>query len=433
MEKVRVTVEQGTLEGEVKGACMIFRGVPYAKAPVGELRFKAPQKPDAWSGVKDATEFAPICPQMEIKDGFYGKEFYTDPKYPLPAQSEDCLYLNIWAPEKKSSGGYPVALWIHGGAFDHGFSSEMEFDGTQFALRNTILVSINYRVGIFGFLALEDLRREDPNRSVGNYGILDQIQALRWVRKNIEQFGGDPEKITVFGQSAGAMSVQTLISSQLTRGMIHSAILQSAGGYSNPLMKDVTPEAAYVTGRKIMDLLGVRYVRELRNLPAEKLVSVLPDVYKDAGGLVFTPVIDGWVLNEGYKDCLDNDHVHDIPYMIGCTKDDISIEPGTDGRKSALFKGCIDFAESRCANSEEPVYVYYFARELPGDEAGAFHSSELWYMFGTLDRCWRPMERHDYLLSRTMMDMWTDFMKYGDPGKGWKAYSPKTQFVRQLM
>lgn len=433
MNTVRVTVEQGTLEGEVKGSCMIFRGVPYAKAPVGELRFKAPQQPDAWSGVKEAKEFAPVCPQMMMKEGFYGKEFYTDPKYPAPEQSEDCLYLNIWAPENKIPEGYPVAFWIHGGAFDHGYSHEMEFDGIQYALRNTVLVTINYRVGIFGFMALDDLRREDTNRSVGNYGILDQIQALRWVRKNIDKFGGDPERITVFGQSAGALSVQTLVSSPLTRGMIHSAIIQSGGGYGSPLMKDLTPEAAYVTGRKIMDLLGVRYVRELRNLPAEKLVSVLPDVYKDAGGLVFSPVIDGWVLKEGWQECIDNDHIHDIPYMIGCTRNDISIEPGTEGRKSALFKGCTDFADMRIANSDEPVYVYYFARALPGDEAGAFHSSELWYMFGTLDRCWRPMERHDYTLSISMLDMWTDFMKKADPGRGWKAYTAENHFVRQLM
>ena len=433
MNTVRVTVEQGTLEGELKGSCMIFRGVPYAKAPVGDLRFKAPQAPEAWNGVRKALEFGPICPQIEIKDGFYGKEFYTDPKYPIPAQSEDCLYLNIWAPEKKSAEGYPVAMWIHGGAFDHGFSSEMEFDGAQYAMRDTILVSINYRVGVFGFMALEDLRREDPNRSVGNYGILDQIMALRWIRKNIEKFGGDPERITVFGQSAGAMSVQTLISSPLTRGMIHSAIIQSGGGYANPLIRDVTPEAAYLTGRKIMDLLGVRYVRELRNVPAEKLVSILPDVYKNAGGLVFGPIIDGWVMTEGFQECIDNDHIHDIPYMIGCTRNDISIEPGTDGRKSALFKGCTDFADQRNANSDEPVYVYYFARALPGDDAGAFHSSELWYMFGTLDRCWRPMQRHDFTLSISMLDMWTDFMKKADPGRGWKAYTEENQFIRKMM
>ena len=433
MNTVRVTVEQGTLEGELKGSCMIFRGVPYAKAPVGDLRFKAPQAPEAWNGVRKALEFGPICPQIEIKDGFYGKEFYTDPKYPIPAQSEDCLYLNIWAPEKKSAEGYPVAMWIHGGAFDHGFSSEMEFDGAQYAMRDTILVSINYRVGVFGFMALEDLRREDPNRSVGNYGILDQIMALRRIRKNIEKFGGDPERITVFGQSAGAMSVQTLISSPLTRGMIHSAIIQSGGGYANPLIRDVTPEAAYLTGRKIMDLLGVRYVRELRNVPAEKLVSILPDVYKNAGGLVFGPIIDSWVMTEGFQECIDNDHIHDIPYMIGCTRNDISIEPGTDGRKSALFKGCTDFADQRNANSDEPVYVYYFARALPGDDAGAFHSSELWYMFGTLDRCWRPMQRHDFTLSISMLDMWTDFMKKADPGRGWKAYTEENHFIRQLM
>ena len=433
MKTVNITVEQGTLEGELKGSCMIFRGVPYAKAPVGELRFKAPQDAEAWSGVRKATEFAPICPQPVLNEGFYGKEFYTDPKYPNPEQSEDCLYLNIWAPENKKPGGCPVAFWIHGGAFDHGWSSEMEFDGMQYALRDTVLVTVNYRVGVFGFMALEDLRREDPNKSVGNYGILDQIKALRWVRKNIDRFGGDPDRITVFGQSAGAISVQTLISSPLTRGMIHSAIMQSGGGYAGPLIKDVKPEEAYQTGKKIMDALGVRYVRELRNVPAQKLVSILPDLYKNVQGLPFTPVQDDWVLTEGFNECIENDHIHDIPYMIGCTRNDISIEEGTDGRKSALFKSITDFADQRNANSEEPVYVYYFARRLPGDEAGSFHSSELWYMFGTLDRCWRPMERHDYTLSISMMDMWTDFIKNADPGKGWRAYNQESHFIRQLM
>jgi para-nitrobenzyl esterase len=433
MKTVKVSVEQGILEGELKGGCMIFRGVPYAKAPVGDLRFKAPQDPDHWTGVRPALEYGAICPQYEIKDGFYGKEFYTDPKYPTPAMSEDCLFLNIWAPETKKGDGYPVAFWIHGGAFDHGFSNEMEFDGMQYALRDTILVSINYRVGVFGFMALEDLRREDANKSVGNYGILDQIKALKWVRKNIEQFGGDPDRITVFGQSAGALSTQTLISSPLTRGMIHAAIMQSGAGSASPLIKDVTPEEAYKVGKKVMDTLNVRYVRELRNVPAEKLVSVLPELYKEFQGLCFSPVKDGWVLTENYQECIDNDHIHDIPYMIGCTRNDITIEEGEDGRKSALFKGCVDFAEQRIFNSDEPVYVYYFARKLPGDEAGSFHSSELWYMFGTLDRCWRPMERHDYTLSMTMLDMWTDFMKKADPGRGWKAYTEKDHFIRQLM
>ena len=264
-------------------------------------------------------------------------------------------------------------------------------------------------------------------------GILDQVAAIRGLRKNIDRFGGDPDRITVFGQSAGAISVQTLISSPLTRGMIHSAIMQSGGGYDTPLIRDVMPEDAYVTGRKIMDLLNVRFVRELRNMSADRFVSILPQLYSQAGGLVFSPVVDGFVLTEGFKECIENDHIHDIPYMIGCTADDISIEKGTDGRKSDLFKGCTAFADQRNLNSDKPVYVYYFTRRLPGDDAGAFHSSELWYMFGTLDRCWRPMERHDITLSISMLDMWTDFMKYDDPGKGWKAYTEKSHFVRQLL
>ncbi len=428
----QIKIEQGILEGELAGSYMIFRGVPYAKAPVNDLRFKAPRPAESWDGVRPALEFAPICPQPVIKDGFYDKEFYTDPAYPVPAQSEDCLYLNIWAPSEVKRGGCPVALWIHGGAFDHGFGSEMEFDGAAYAARGVILVTINYRVGVFGFLALEDLRREDVNKSTGNWGILDQIAALRWVRRNIEAFGGDPDRITVFGQSAGAMSVQTLISSPLTRGMIHSAIMQSGGGYKNGLAGAQELPDAYATGKKIMELCGVRYLRELRNIPAEKLVEILPDLYKETQGLAFKPVVDDWVLEEGTDSALENDRIHDIPYMIGCTADDIFKPEGEDGRNSALYKGCADFAEMRTRVSDQPVYVYYFAKRLPGDEAGAFHSSELWYMFGTLDRSWRPMNRRDFILSRTMLDMWTDFMKKADPGNGWRPYS-KESFIRTLM
>ena len=431
MNTKQIKIEQGILEGELSGSCMIFRGIPYAKAPVNDLRFKAPRPAESWDGVRPALTFADQCPQPSMTDGFYGKEFYTDPKYPLPAQSEDCLYLNIWAPSEIRRG-CPVALWIHGGAFDHGFGSEMEFDGVAFAARGVILVTINYRVGVFGFLALEDLRREDVNKSTGNWGILDQIAALRWVRRNIEAFGGDPDRITVFGQSAGAMSVQTLITSPLTRGMIHSAILQSGGGYANGITRALEPNQAYVTGKRIMELCGVKYLRELRNLPAEKLVEILPELYKESGGLVFSPVIDDWVLEEGMDTAIENDHIHDIPYMIGCTANDLMKEEGQDGRTTALYKGCTEFAKMRTQVSDQPVYVYYFAKNLPGDDAGAFHSSELWYMFGTLDRCWRPMTRRDFILSRTMVDMWTDFMKKADPGNGWRPYS-KENFVRTLM
>ena len=432
MNTVQVKVEQGILRGEVMNSCTVFKGVPYAKPPVGDLRFKAPQPAEAWAGVRDATTFGNCCPQIP-SEGFYEKEFHSHPDYPFPMQDEDCLYLNVWAPEKKSSHGYPVALWIHGGGFDHGYGSEMEFDGTAMANRDVVLVTINYRVGIFGFLALEELRRENYNASVGNYGILDQLAALRWVRKNIDAFGGNPDNITVFGQSAGAMSVQTLISSPLSRGMISGAIIQSGGGYKG-IKATKTVEEAFEVGRTVQELLGVQYARELRNMPAEKFVSVLPELYERVGRMCFGPVVDGWVLEENLADCLEYNRVHNIPYIIGCTSNDITVEEGMDGKESLLYKSCIDFAKKRNELHGKPVYVYYFSRNIPGDDhPGAFHSSELWYMFGTLERSHRPMERRDFMLSRTMLDEWCTFFKEGKPIAGWQAYDETTDFVRRFM
>ena len=429
MKKIEVKVEEGILAGEEKTTRMIFRGVPYAEAPVGQLRFRAPVPKHPWKGVRDAVEFGPICPQPDPTSGFYGREFYTDPSFPVPAQNEDCLYLNIWAPLAKKPGGYPVAFWIHGGAFDHGWGSEMEFDGDAFTSQDTILVTINYRVGVFGFFAHPDLHTD----GIGNAGILDQILALRWVVKNIAAFGGDPDRITVFGQSAGAMSVQALVCSPLTEGLIHGAVMQSGAGYDNGLGRKILPEDAYRTSGIIMELLKVSTLDEMVRVPAEKFVEILPALYEKTGGLAFGPVIDGTVVTQDYDQAAENGTIQDLPYMIGMTENDITVEEGEDARNSRFYKGIIDWAKLRLKNSRKPVYVYYFRRKLPGDDAGAFHSSELWYVFGTLGRCWRPMTPHDYKLSSAVIEYWTSFMKNDDPGKGWKPYTEEEQFVRSFM
>ncbi len=431
MKTIQKKVEQGILEGELKSHVMIFKGVPYAEAPVKERRFKAPAKKAPWTGVRSALEFGKQCPQADPTTGFYGKEFYTSPAYPLPEQSEDCLFLNIWAPTEGKN--LPVAFWIHGGAFDHGFSSEMEFDGEKFAANGVILVTINYRVGVFGFFADETLRRENTYKTTGNYGLLDQIMALRWVYDNIRSFGGDPNRITIMGQSAGAMSVQALISSPLTDGLVHSAIMQSGGGVDNTLGRHMKLDDAYKVSAKIMHLCGVKNVYEMRKLPPEKFVGILDDLYKEMGGLAFGPVVDGYVLKNDVNTCSKNGKIANIPYMLGITKNDITVEVGTDGRKSDFFRGCVRFANARLAYSHQPVYLYYFARTLPGDDAGAFHSSELWYMFGTLDRCWRPMTRHDYILSNQMIEAWTNFIKNDNPGTQWHRYTKEEQFVRTFL
>ena len=212
----------GQVHGVQKDGYTVFRGVPYAKPPVGEKRFCPPEEPACWEGVYKADHFGCVCPQTEHEpDSFYGKEFYLDPEFGMK-QSEDCLYLNIWTPANTVDEKLPVAFWIHGGAFMHGFSHESEFDGAAYCERGVILVAINYRLGAFGFLAHPWLSEESGAGRSGNYAILDQIAALKWVKENIAAFGGDPENITVFGQSAGCMSVQTLVSSPLTENWIRA-------------------------------------------------------------------------------------------------------------------------------------------------------------------------------------------------------------------
>lgn len=431
MQTIQVRTNLGMIEGESKNSCMIFRGIPYAEAPVKQRRFKVPMKKSKWSGILDATKFPKQCFQADPTNGFYGKEFYTDTNYPIPKMSEDCLYLNIWAPKEK--GNYPVAFWIHGGAFDHGFSSEMEFDGEKYAQRGVILVTINYRVGVFGFLADRSLAHENAFHTTGNYGLLDQICALQWVYDNISSFYGDKNRITVFGQSAGAISVQALITSPLTRGMIHNAIMQSGGGITNGLCKTITMDEAYETGNKIKKLLNVNSLSELRRVSAKKMVSILPELYKESNGLTFGPVKDGYVLLEDMNSAARNNRIHDIPYMIGMTGNDITVKEGMRYRDSSLYKGCLRFANARNVYSQNPVYVYLFNHKLPSDEAGAFHSSELWYTFGTLNRCWRDMTIRDYRISDVMLDCWCNFIKDSDPGAQWRSFTSENKFVRNFL
>lgn len=264
----------GQVHGVQKDGYTVFCGVPYAKPPVGEKRFCPPEEPACWEGVYKADHFGCVCPQTEHEpDSFYGKEFYLDPEFGMK-QSEDCLYLNIWTPANTVDEKLPVAFWIHGGAFMHGFSHESEFDGAAYCERGVILVTINYRLGAFGFLAHPWLSEESGVGRSGNYAILDQIAALKWVKENIAAFGGDPENITVFGQSAGCMSVQTLVSSPLTENWISKAIFQSAGGYDTGLNRDMPLSEAETIGQEFVELSGAKSLEELRAIPAEKIVEL---------------------------------------------------------------------------------------------------------------------------------------------------------------
>ena len=265
--------EAKTKYGLVRGHSMegytVFKGIPYAKPPLGEGRFAAPQEPDSWEGIYEAEHFGSVAMQVPLDPAsFYGKEFYQYPDY-MPARSEDCLYLNIWTPAGEAGEKLPVAFWIHGGAFLQGYSHEVEFDGEAYCRRGVVLVSINYRLGVFGFLAhpwLEEQAGQGGRRISGNYALLDQIAALRWVRENIAAFGGDPGNITVFGQSAGCMSVQALVSTPLTEDWIAKAIFQSASGYKS-MMGTHTMEEAKKAGEEFVELTGAADLEALRAIP----------------------------------------------------------------------------------------------------------------------------------------------------------------------
>jgi len=435
-----VETRYGLVKGFCENGCRKFFGIPYASAPVGELRFQRPVPPEAWQGVRDCLHFAPIAMQEKINPvGIYWKEFYDDPAYLFPA-SEDCLYLNIWAPETVTPGErLPVAMWIHGGGFHHGFSGEKEFDGEAYARRKVILVTIAYRCNVFGFLAHPELSSADPHGVSGNYGLFDQIEALRWIHGNIDRFGGDPDNITVFGQSAGAMSTQYLISSECTEKMIARAIFQSGASYRGGYPDRCTLKEAEALGEDFVSFMGFQHVSQLMSLSAEELlkgyVGFRDYVIKRTGPIVFRPNIDGWLIRKNLDELIDEGSIKDIPYMIGLTENDIGSDPEEvkAGIRSRLYKGCVAFSEKTEEVFGRPSYVYFFSRHLPGDDLGAFHSSELWYTFGTQKRCWRPFTEADRRLSETMLDYWVQFMKTGDPNggalPGWEPCRKDNGFV----
>lgn len=441
MKTRKVRVNEGILEGEETLSYAVFRGVPYAKPPVGPLRWRKPEPPEPWEGVRQAVAFPNRPVQNDQGKGFYRKEFYSNPEF-LPPMSEDCLYLNIWTPIKKRAeeGAYPVAVWIHGGSFLGGYGSEIEFDGAEFARRDVILVTINYRLGPLGFLALPQLAVENPEQTTGNYGILDQLAALSWLKDNIGSFGGDPGRVTVFGQSAGAVSVLTLCNSPLSQGLFCRAIMQSGGGLDNGLIYDLHREEAYRIGEMLMKACRCKTLGQMRELPADVLYKKMQLVIGKIRRLPFSPMCDEYVLPGTYDDNAREGRIADIPYMLGSNANDILLRRHGVGRPDGqLYRGCIDWALAREETSDRKTYLYYFNRSLPGDRGGAFHSAELWYVFGTLARSWRPFEEWDYEISSAMICAWCNFIKYGDPNgregcgsSDWRPYRREDPYIKDF-
>lgn len=439
-----LTIDGGQVQGvtaDIPGV-YVYRGIPYAAPPLGELRWKAPQPVVPWEGVLVADSFGHPSYQAVHYPGGYATEWGYGDEAPY---SEDCLYLNVWT---KAPGQVdkklPVALWIHGGGYREGWGSEPEFDGQEWADKDVVLVSINYRLGVFGFLTHPELSAENPNGVSGNYGILDQIEALNWIQNNIEQFGGDPDNVTIFGQSAGGGSVKTLCESPLARGKFHKAVIMSAGGINTvqaPAMPsrssrpEMTLAASEKVSKKVLDWAGFTDLEKMRAASTEMLYTV-NNMYNAVNGtreyMTASPIVDGYVCKQSFDDAAVSGNLADVPYMIGYTLNDMgNMSPGI-----AAFALDREKKGSKC-------WAYEFARPLPDDGShpevtarlkGAFHSSDLWFVFKSLKHCWRPWTDGDWDLSEKMLTAWTNFAKYSDPnGPDGGVWTPYTEATPEFM
>src|SRR5688572_8079536 len=414
-----LTIKGGKVKGvetPTKGI-IAYKGIPFAVPPVGKLRWKEPQPMVPWKGVKTADKYGAAAMQVTWDpQSFYGKEWRASGSVPF---NEDCLYLNIWTPAAGDKNKkLPVAMWIHGGGYREGFAFEPEMDGGEdWASRGVILVQVTYRLGVFGFFSHPLLSAESPNGVSGNYGLMDQAAALKWIHNNIAQFGGDPNNITIFGQSAGAGSVQSLCASPLSNSLVSKAISMSGGGLGNT-RPGVALDTAQLANKKMMDYFGKTSLEAMRALSFDELLK-LSKAYTDTTKtqLAWRPVIDNYFLKGTFTDAANAKQIPDIPYMIGFTANDLS----------DMTKPVNDFCALRAAQGK-PAYAYLFQRQLPGDSSGAFHSADLWYIFNSLRHSWRPFTEGDKELSNKMVDYWTNFAKSGNPnGKEDGSWTPYTK------
>ena len=386
---------QGT-PGRVPGT-VAYKGIRYATAG----RWEYPVQVTHWEGVYDATRYGNCSYQPRsfyneeenLKKVFYYNEFRKGETY---TYSEDCLFLNIFTPEDAAGEKLPVLIYIHGGGFTGGCGHEKHFDGPVWPAEGIIGVTINYRLGPMGFVCLPQLAEEAGH--TGNYGLYDQMTAIRWVKDNIAAFGGDPENITIMGQSAGAASVQLQCQSPLTDGLFQRAVLSSGCGLSGMMSGSAEKSGAF--WQSVMERSGCSTLEQFRALPPQELFAQWQAAKKEikGGGMAAFPVTDGQFVVPGSAP-------KNIHYMGGSTSHDM-VPPILQNMTRKWLAG-----------REKPSYTWYFDRMLPGDNCGAWHSSDLWYWFGTLPNCWRPMEDKDYELSRQMVSYLCNFVKSGDPNK----------------
>lgn len=451
-----ITVEQGVLEGTRAGGVDAYLGIPYAAAPTGLNRWRMPQPPAPWRAKRSAKHFADSC-QQELTQGFGP---YTQ-EYMVPgAVSEDCLYLNIWRPSGTSSEKLPIVVWIPGGGFTTGSGSVPVYDGSPMASQGVVVVNLNYRLGVFGFLAHPELTQE--GQGSGNFGLADILAALKWVNANADALGGDRNRITIAGQSAGSMAIHDLMASPAAKGLFGQVISESGPGMGRPPVALATAESI---GQQLFEAAGVKSIAQLRTLSASQVMTAEKKL--GPGLLRFAPVIDGGLLPEDpYGNAAG--HYADTPILAGMNADEaFSLPsqdlPGLHADMQALFgalapqaqtfyatekakdivglnrtirrergmASTLAWATGRAASSRHPTYLYLFDHVEPGTEQwGVFHTSEVPYAFDTLDRTsQRTFTDTDRAVARKVSAYWLNFVKSGNPNSAalpeWAVFNPQ--------
>jgi para-nitrobenzyl esterase len=475
-----VRIDSGEVRGVVsESGVAVFRGIPYAAPPVGELRWRPPQQIEPWPGIRDATEFGSACPQPDHLSGVYG--------IALPETSEDCLFLNVWTPDPAGETKLPVMVWIHGGSFYLGWGHQRSSYGGRLASRGAVVVTLNYRLGALGFMAHPDLTAESPHGSSGNYGLLDQIAALQWVKRNIAAVGGDPGRVTIFGVSAGAGSVNSLMASPLAAGLFHRAICQSgtAVGIFQGLGAGWAGQPpAEAMGERVAQRLGVdpagNVLARMRSAPVDEILAAAPA----AGGgeptpdrFQFFPIVDGWVIPEPPYVVFSSGRQHDVPLIVGANANEGSVFVSRLGDPTAaryverarqrygpaadrfleLYPAAADqdvpAAYDRATTDERFVagarfvarmtegvssdaFLYHFTRVRAGNERlGAYHGSEVGFVFDSFSPE-RPKDEADAVLTDLMGAYWVQFAATGNPNRDglpeWPPYDGETDVHLEL-
>jgi para-nitrobenzyl esterase len=474
-QPIRVTGGQVSGVPGRDASITVFKGIPFAAPPVGERRWQAPAPVVPWSGVRAATAFGPSCIQTIVQE----RKPWTYEFMAHNEISEDCLHLNVWTGAKSASERRPVFVYIYGGGFNEGSTAIPVYDGEGLASKGLVVVTANYRVGVLGFLAHPELSKESDSHASGNYGLLDQVAALRWIHDNIAAFGGDPNRVTIAGQSAGGMSVHSLIASPLAKGLFHRAIVQSGGssvGGGGIALRSSALADAEASGVKFAAAKGAASLAALRAMTWQTVVAPIPAPAAAAGappaapaGLRFSPIVDGYVLPAPAREVVAQGRHNDVPVLTGANLGELGgisgsqapvtaasfaerarrqygpmadeylklYPAGTDeqaaraqsesSRDQALVSMYL-WARERAKTSKTPSFIYLWDHTLPGPDAdryGAFHTSEVPYVLNTLAMSDRPFTPKDRAIADMMSSYWASFAAKGDPnGTGVPAWAP---------